>query len=105
MVHFWATWCPICKLEADNINRVSKYYEVITVAVDSGSNYDIHKYLVENNLEYRVINDKENKIADSFNIQVLPTTLIYNKDKELVFSEVGYTSSFGLFIRMLWVSI
>ncbi|HIC12794.1 MAG TPA: redoxin domain-containing protein [Sulfurimonas sp.] len=104
MVHIWATWCPICKIEADNINRVSKYYEVISIAVDSGTDYEIHKYLQAHALDYRVINDNKNVISDKLNIEVFPTTLIYDKNQKLVFSEVGYTSSFGLFIRMLWVS-
>ncbi|MDQ7067403.1 MAG: redoxin domain-containing protein [Sulfurimonas sp.] len=104
LLHVWATWCPVCKLEADNINRISKYYEVITVAVGSGTDYEIHKYLQEHNLEYRVINDNSNKISNNLNVKVFPTTLIYDKNQKLIFSEVGYTSSFGLFIRMLWVS-
>lgn len=104
MLHIWATWCPICKVEADNINRVSKYYEVITIAVDSESDYEIHKYLKEHDLDFKVINDNKNIIANKLNTHVFPTTLIYDKNQKLVFSEVGYTSSFGLFIRMLWVS-
>jgi len=104
MVHLWAPWCPTCKLEADNINRISKYYEVITIAVDSGTDYEIHTYMQEHDLDYKVINDNKNIISDKLNTHVLPTTLIYDKNQKLVFSEVGYTSSFGLFIRMLWVS-
>lgn len=104
MVHIWATWCPICKIEADNINRVSKYYEVISIAVDSGTDNEIHEYLQEHELNYRVINDNDNSISTKLNIEVFPTTLIYDQNQKLVFSEVGYTSSFGLFIRMLWVS-
>ena len=104
MVHVWATWCPVCKVEADNIDRISKYYEVITIATNSGTDYEIHKYLQDNDLKYRVINDTENILSDNLNVHVLPTTLIYDKNQKLVFSEVGYTSSFGLFIRMLWVS-
>ena len=104
MVHIWATWCPICKAEIDNIQRVSEYYEVVTIAVDSGNDYALHKYMQEHNFNFRVINDSTKQISTHLNIEVFPTTLIYNKNKELVFSEVGYTSSFGLFIRMLWVS-
>jgi len=105
LVHIWATWCPICKAEADNIQRLSKYYEVITVAVNSGANDEIKNYLRENKLSYKVINDKNGKIAQDFNVVVYPTTFIYDSEKNLVFSEVGYTSSFGLFIRMWWVSL
>lgn len=103
-VHFWATWCPVCKLEADNIERLSKYYEVVSIAVNSGSDYDIHNYLKESNLNYRVINDKDGAIAQEFGVAVYPTTFIYDRNRSLTFSEVGYTSSFGLFSRMIYSS-
>jgi len=104
MIHVWATWCPICKAEADNIQRLSEYYEVITVAVNSGSDKEIQNYLLENNLNYKVINDRNGKIAQRLNVAVYPTTFIYDSEKNLVFSEVGYTSSLGLLSRMWWSS-
>ncbi len=102
LVHFWADWCPTCSMEASNIQRVSQYYEVLTIAVKSGSDENIKKYLQENNLNFKVINDKNAFIARDFNIAAYPTTFIYDKDKNLVFSEVGYTSTLGLFVRMWW---
>ena len=42
-----------------------------------------------------------NKIFNNkFNIKVFPTTLIYSKDQNLEFSEVGYTTTIGLYSRM-----
>lgn len=105
MVHIWATWCPVCKAEIDNIQRLSQYYEIITIAVNSGSDYTLNEYLKENNLDLKVINDKEGTLAKKLNIAVYPTTLIYDKNKNLVFSEVGYTSTLGLWMRMLWSSL
>jgi len=104
MIHFWATWCPTCKLEAGNIDRVSKYYNVVTIAVKSGSNKDIKKFLQENNLNLKVVNDKNSVYAREFNISGFPTTFIYNKNRKLIFSEVGYTSTLGLYLRMLYSS-
>ncbi|MBS9782450.1 MAG: redoxin domain-containing protein [Arcobacter sp.] len=103
IIHFWATWCPTCKFENSNIQRLSNDYEVLTIAVQSGSKKEIQKYLNENNLSFKVVNDDEGKYAQKFNIQAFPTTLIYDKDKNLTFSEVGYTSTFGLYLRMFWL--
>lgn len=105
LMHFWATWCPTCKLEATNISYLANYYEVITIAVNSGSDAEINSYLKENNLDLKVINDKEGLLARKFNIAAYPTTFIYNKDRELTFSEVGYTSTLGLFLRVWWSSL
>jgi len=105
MIHFWSTWCPVCKIEAPNIQRVSKDYNVLTIASQSGTDKEIQEYLQEHNVNFKFINDFDNSYAEQFNITVFPTTLIYDKDKNLIFSEVGYTSTFGLYLRMWWASL
>ncbi len=101
LVHFWATWCPTCKFESPNIEKVSKDYEVITIAVQSGTKEDIEKYMKEHGFTFRVVNDKDGFLSQKFNIKAFPTTLIYDKNKNLKFSDVGYTSTVGLYSRML----
>jgi len=105
LVHFWATWCPTCKLEASNIETISKHYNVITIVVNSGSNREIKEYLDVNNLTFNVVNDYESIYASKFKIAAYPTTFIYDKNRDLVFSEVGYTSTIGLYFRMWWAEI
>lgn len=102
LIHFWASWCPTCKLEASNIEFLSNYFEVVTIAVKSGSNKEIQDWLSKEGYGYNVVNDNEGAISSHFNIMAFPTTLIYDKDKNLIFSEVGYTSTLGLVLRMLW---
>ena len=103
LIHFWATWCPTCKLEAQNIAYISKYYTVLSIVVNSGDDADIQKYLKEKQINYHVLNDTHSIYAKEFKIAGYPTTFIYDKDKNLVFSEVGYTSTLGLFLRM-WLA-
>ena len=103
IIHFWATWCPTCKFEASNIEKLSKDYEVITIAVQSGTKEEIEKYLKEHNLTFNVVNDEEGTYSQNFNIKAFPTTFIYDENKNLRFSEVGYTSTFGLYLRMKFV--
>lgn len=105
LVHFWATWCPICTLEAANINAIANDYEVITIAVNSDTDTKIKEFLEKNNLNFNVINDQNSTLAKKMNITVYPTTLIYDKNKNLVFSEVGYTSTLGLYLRMIWANL
>jgi thiol-disulfide isomerase/thioredoxin len=100
VVHFWATWCPVCKLEADNIERLSRRYNVITIAVNSGSDKELKAFMLEHELTYRVIHDQRGELAKKFNIEAYPTTLIYNKKGELKFTEVGYSTTLGLKARL-----
>jgi len=104
VIHFWSTWCPICKVEASNIENISQNYNVITIAVGT-TKEKIKEYLKENNLSFKVINDENSLYANRYNISVYPTTLIYDKDKDLIFSEVGYTSTLGLKLRLWWAGL
>jgi thiol-disulfide isomerase/thioredoxin len=103
IIHFWATWCPTCKLEASNIQKISEDYEVITIAVQSGTKEEIEKYLDEHKLNFKVVNDEDGFYSQTFNIKAFPTTFIYDKNKNLKFSEVGYTSTAGLYSRMMLI--
>ena len=104
MIHFWATWCPVCKAEADNIQRLSEDYQVITIAVKSGSDEDIQTYLAKQDLNFKVINDTDGELAKKFGVNIYPTTFIYDKNREMVFSDVGYTSTWGLKLRMWYAN-
>ncbi len=102
IIYFWATWCPVCKFQSPNIETLSKDYEVITIATQSGSKEQIDKYLKDKNLTFKVVDDSDGYYANKFNISVFPTTFIYDKDKNLKYSEVGYTSMIGLYFRMFF---
>jgi len=100
VIHFWATWCKVCKLEAQNIETLSKQYEVLTIAVNSGDNSKIEEYLKESDLSFRVLNDVDDTWVKQFNVEVFPTTFIYDRSGELRFTEVGYTTTAGLLARL-----
>ncbi|MFA6137616.1 MAG: redoxin domain-containing protein [Sulfurimonas sp.] len=105
LIHFWASWCPTCKIEASNIETISKKFKVVTIAIKSGSDDELEEFLAVNNLTFNVTNDDSGYFAKKFNISVFPTTLIYDKNRNLIFSEVGYTSTVGLYLRMWWASL
>ncbi len=100
VVHFWGTWCPTCRLEASNIETLSNSYNVISIAVNSGTNEELKAYMQEHQLDYPVINDAKGALAQKFNIGVYPTTLLYSAKGELKFTEVGYTTTLGLQARL-----
>lgn len=104
VLHFWATWCRTCKLEAANIQSVSKEYEVLSIAVNSGDTVTLQAYMEEKGLTFNVVNDKEGSWAKQFKVEAFPTTFLYNSNGELEFTEVGYTTTAGLLGRMLLLS-
>jgi len=103
LIHFWSISCPTCKLEAPNIETVSKKYEVLTIAINSGSDEEVKAYMKENELSFKVLNDRDGTWAKRFKIEVYPTTFFYDDKGELSFTEVGYTTTAGLVARFEWL--
>jgi len=102
LIHFWATWCPTCKLEASNIQTLSEHFNVITIAVKSGTNQEISQYMKSNHFNFKVINDANGALSSQYSVAAFPTTFIYNAQGNLEFTEVGYSSIIGLYLRMWW---
>ena len=96
VVYFFASWCPVCKVESPNIDFISKYYKTKAIAVKSP---DIKTYMYKNGFSFRYIDDKEATFAHRYNIMIFPT-IITCKDKKVRYVDVGYTSIAGLLVRL-----
>ena len=103
LLYFWASWCPVCKLEQDSIDAISEDHNVITVAMNSGSDLEVKAFLEENNLKFPVIVDEHGAIAAQFGVRGVPTSFIIDESGHIAFTEVGYTTSWGLRFR-LWMA-
>jgi len=103
LVHFWATWCGICKLEEDSIDSLSDDYHVMTIAMQSGNDDEVKTYLQEHDLNFKVINDEDGTLVERYGVVGVPASFIVNSKNEIVASEVGYTTPWGLRLR-LWMA-
>jgi thiol-disulfide isomerase/thioredoxin len=100
VIHFWGSWCPVCREEASNIDIVSKKYNLLSIAVDSGDDSRVKAWIRERDFSYPVLNDRYGELAKKFKIKFYPTTLIFDKSGELKFIESGYTTTLGLISRI-----
>jgi peroxiredoxin len=103
VVHFWATWCPVCGLELDNIAGLHPEHRVISVAMLSGSDKQILAYLSDQELDFPVISDPQGKLASTWGVTGVPATFVLDREGKIRFVEVGYTTSLGLRAR-LWLA-
>ena len=103
LVHFWASWCGVCKLEQDSIEAISKDHTIITIAMKSGTADEVRHYMQQHQLSFPVINDPEGKITYSYGVHAVPASFILNPQGEIAFRESGYTTGWGLRIR-LWLA-
>lgn len=102
LVHFWATWCPICGLEQGTIDALAEDHQVLSVAMDDASAADIMAYLREKGVDYPVLHDPDYVVSRAYAIRGVPTSFILDGAGNIRFVETGYTTGPGLRLRLWW---
>lgn len=103
MVHFWATWCGVCRAEEGTVVSLAKSRPMITVASSSGDAAAIRRYFDERGIELPVIVDEHGELARAWKVNAFPTTFFVDGEGNIRQSSTGYTTKLG-FITRLWLA-
>jgi peroxiredoxin len=103
VLHFWATWCGVCRAEQHNIDALARNVPVLTIASQSGSASDVAAYVREHGITPRVMVDEASTLALRFGVHAFPSTFVIDGDGAIRHVEVGYTSELGLRTRV-WLA-
>ncbi|OGS96745.1 MAG: alkyl hydroperoxide reductase, partial [Gallionellales bacterium RBG_16_56_9] len=90
LVHFWATWCPICRAEQDSIAAIAHdQANVITVAMQSGRPEEVFRHMQEQGIVFPVVNDQDGMLSRAWGVHAVPASFIVAPDGRIRFVEVG----------------
>jgi len=104
LVHFWASWCAICRVDQDSIAAIARDHpNTITVAMQSGSAAEVARHLAAQGLHFPVVNDADGRLSAAWGVHAVPASFIIGTDGRIRFVEVGYTTGPGLRLR-LWLA-
>ena len=104
LLHFWASWCPMCEMEQGSISNLAKEAQVITVAYQSGGADEVKRYLEREQInDWVTVVDDDGKLSEQYGIRGVPTTYVLDANGNIRFHEVGISSEWGLRIR-LWLA-
>ena len=92
-LNFWATWCPPCKMEMPDIQKIYEKYEkqgeeseVVVLSLAAPNTQDekdidgIEAFLEENGYTYPVLMDDGGYTFGAYRISSLPTTFMIDKE-------------------------
>jgi len=103
IIYFWAEWCGICEMMQSPVTEVLKDYPGITVAVKSGADGQLNKYMQQKQIQWNVINDQYGEISEIYKIKGVPFIIITDKAGEIIYTVSGYSFEIGLRVR-LWLA-
>ncbi len=103
LLHFWASWCRICRFEQGAVNAIADDWPVLTVAMQSGNAGQIQAFMDKHGLDWRTVVDESGAIAKRYGVSGVPTSFVLDGNGVIRFRESGYTTSAGLRLR-LWLA-
>lgn len=88
ILNFWASWCPPCKSEMPDFNKVSGEYskdQLVFLMVDmvDGDRETVEtgkKFVEDNHFTFNVLYDTTQEAAYAYGIRSIPSTLFIDKD-------------------------
>ncbi|MCM3653618.1 TlpA family protein disulfide reductase [Metabacillus litoralis] len=95
ILNFWATWCPPCREEMPDMQKIHDEYEgeVVVAAVNLTSSEknsaSVKHFVDELGLSFPVLLDEDGKINKQFEVLSYPTSYIVNKDGVITTKFVG----------------
>ncbi|MBQ9721117.1 MAG: TlpA family protein disulfide reductase, partial [Oscillospiraceae bacterium] len=90
-LNFWATWCPPCRAEMPDIQRLYEKYgsdddEVAILAVATpgyngeGDEESVKAFLTENGYTYPVLMDASGELIRYYGVSAIPTTFMIDAE-------------------------
>lgn len=101
VVNFWASWCPPCKAEMPEFNKLASEYSsdqlvILMVNMTDGQRETVStasKYISDNKYNLNVLFDTDGEASTKYNVTSIPRTLFINKDGYIVNDYSGQITS------------
>lgn len=92
-LNFWATWCPPCKAEMPDIEKLyqeTKDSDLIILAVNIGEDKKtVQDFITKNNYNFTILLDVKREIAELYQVSGIPTSYFIDTNGLLVNRKVG----------------
>jgi len=103
LVHFWATWCGVCRREFDALNAVNRRLEpdeaLLTVVADADDRNRIRSFVTEHGIEYPVLLGTD-AVIRAFHVDMFPTNYYVDGTGVIASHTIGMSTRVALASRL-----
>jgi peroxiredoxin len=86
LLNFWATWCPPCRREMPDMEKLYRRFGekgLIVLAVSDEKRETVEKFLKEQNYTFPVLLDPDRKVNTAFGIEGIPNSFLFDRQGKL----------------------
>jgi len=103
LVYFFAPWCKICGVSADNLERLHRWwdggeFEIVAVALDWSSAEEVRAYAERHALSMPVLL-ADASVRSQWQVYAYPSYYVLDDQHRIARRDIGYSSQFGLWWR------
>lgn len=95
IVNFWAVWCKPCVQEFPELNKMYldlKDQGIAVLGVSITPSRDaVVKFLNKHKVDFPILIDENEKLADRFQVSALPTTLLIDTESNILYKYQGFS--------------
>lgn len=92
-LNFFATWCPPCKQEMPDIEKVYQEYkdkDLVVLAVDLGEDRDtVKNFIDKNKYSFKVLLDSDQSVGEKYNISAIPVSYFIDRNGNVKAKRIG----------------
>ena len=104
MLHFWATWCGVCRQEFGALNAVEAARGdalLLAVAEDGDDGAALRSFVKERGLTYPVLRGSDS-VSRQWGITVFPTSFYIDRQGRIVTHQMGMTTRWSMRFWLWW---
>ncbi len=87
MVNFWATWCPPCRLEMPDLDKIYTRFEpqgLVILSISDEDAFKVNTFINKTTYRPPVLIDSDGAVHKLFHVEGIPKTFVFNRDGKLV---------------------
>ncbi|MFC4025309.1 TlpA family protein disulfide reductase [Oceanobacillus longus] len=89
-VNFWATWCPPCRAEIPDMQKLYDTKDVVILAVNMAESPDtVTPFVEEFEMTFPVLMDAESEVVGTYQVQAYPTSYMIDSTGRIQFMRLG----------------
>jgi peroxiredoxin len=104
MLHFWATWCGVCRQEFGALNALnadSGDAVLLAVAEDGDDGAALRTFVKERGLGYPVLRGSD-EVARQWGVTVFPTSFYIDRQGRIATHQMGMTTRWSMRFWRWW---
>ena len=103
LLNFWATWCPPCRREMPDMEKLYQRFAqkgLLVLAVSDEERDTVTGFLAKQNYTFPVLLDPGRKVHSAFNVEGIPKSFLFDRGGKLVAQAIDMRTE-AQFLAML----